>query len=210
MQYFTTRKDFPEILPTEKTFFCSKCGNSPVEKIKNADDTIVYKCDCCESVNERFLAWDPRMVQYFNNNNDELVHGSVGVIVQNKQQEILLFKRVKYPFLWTIPAGHLDVGENPQSAAERELKEETGIIANELKEIFTGEIRGDSCVGGADIHFWHAYLYQVKDDVIPVIEEEEGSKWGWFSLQDVPKVTMPVQYLLSKVVVREILIIPKW
>ncbi|MCB9812480.1 NUDIX hydrolase [Candidatus Nomurabacteria bacterium] len=136
------------------------------------------------------------MEQFFNQDN-ELVHGSVGVIVQNQNKEILLFKRVKYPFLWTIPAGHLDKDEDPKQAATRELHEETQINASELRSVFAGEIRGDSCVGGADIHYWHAYVYQASDDVEPIIEAEEGREWGWFVLSELPELTMPVGYLLS-------------
>ncbi len=197
MQQFTQRKDFPQHLPHNKSFFCLLCGATGVQKIVRDDNTFAYLCNQCNGMSERFLAWDPGMVQYFNNHG-ELVHGSAGVIVLNKHQEILLFKRVKYPFLWTIPAGHRDVGEDPQLSATRELMEETGIFAHELEEVFVGEIRGDSCVGGADIHFWHTYVYRLKSDVTPIIEAEEGMQWGWFAQHRIPKVTSPVMYLLSQ------------
>ncbi len=193
---YTKRISFPKDLPPEKTSFCILCGAPSVAKAVQENGTSVFKCSVCNGTNDRFLAWDPGMEQFFNEN-DELVHSSVGVIVQNPSKEILLFKRVKYPFLWTIPAGHLDKGEGAKEAAFRELYEETHIKVNKLQLVFEGEIRGDSCVGGADIHLWHAYVCQVEDDVEPIIEAEEGREWCWFALNELPELTMPVDHLLS-------------
>lgn len=184
------------MLPTQQTFFCIRCGGTPITKVGHKNANTLYLCSSCGERSERFVAWDPEMVQYFNDKN-ELVHGSVGVIVQNTTKEILLFKRVKYPFLWTIPAGHVGVDEDPSQAALRELYEETQLHVTELQPVFTGEIRGDSCVGGADIHFWHAYICRVEDGIMPTIEETEGREWGWFPLNEIPSVTMPVDYLLA-------------
>jgi len=202
---FTCRKDLPSVLPTKKTFFCILCGATGVTKVKHKNSNFLYHCGSCHQKSERFIAWDPGMEQYFNNQN-ELVHASVGVIVQNEKKDILLFKRVKYPFLWTVPAGHLNKGEEPSEAALRELFEETQITITQLHPVFTGEIRGDSCVGGADIHFWHAYVGRMQNDVEPSIEKEEGGEWGWFSLDKLPEVTMPVTYLLQHKDVNEYLI----
>lgn len=192
----TSRRDLPIELPINKTFFCMFCRKATITKVKKENGTSVYLCESCGKESERFLAWDPGMEQYFNTN-DELVHKSVGVVVQNSKNEVLLFKRVKFPFVWTIPAGHLDLGENPKRAAARELLEETQIVANNLDTLFVGEIKGDSCVGGADIHFWYAYLTTIPDHVEPTIDEDEGREWAWFSLDDLPEVTFPVDYLFK-------------
>lgn len=206
MHRFTKRSDFPEHLPTVKTLFCSLCGANNIHKVIRTDGTATHHCNRCGGDADRFLGWDPGMGQYFNDAG-ELVHESVGVIVQNRQREILLYKRVKFPFVWTIPAGHRDIGEDPRLAAARELEEETTIITatNELKELFVGEIRGDSCIGGVDIHFWYAYLYHMNDNISPTIEEEEGAQWGWYTLDNLPEVTMPLKYLLSQASVKEML-----
>lgn len=47
------------------------------------------------------------------------------------QDEVLMFKRSehkkKFPGFWSIPGGHIDEGEDPLTAAIREVQEETGI-----------------------------------------------------------------------------------
>ncbi len=54
--------------------------------------------------------------------------------------EILLIKQYRYAaerFLYEVPAGRLDPGEQPIDCARRELKEETGCAASGLEYMFT-------------------------------------------------------------------------
>src|SRR5574344_2236222 len=54
------------------------------------------------------------------------------VIVDKKEDKILLVKQFRYPIsnvCFELPAGKLERGENPDLAARRELEEETGYIA---------------------------------------------------------------------------------
>ena len=54
--------------------------------------------------------------------------------------QILLLKQYRYAaeqFLYEIPAGRLDAGEDPKACAARELREETGCVANSLEFLFT-------------------------------------------------------------------------
>ena len=122
--------------------------------------------------------------------------------------EVLLFLRTKYPFLWTIPGGHMSPNEDHESAALRELYEEVKIKPDTVSLIFEGIIFGDECMGGSDIHKWHLYYAKVKD--VNVILDEEGSKFGWFSIKNIPdNLTFPVRYLLEQSSVQKALgIIP--
>lgn len=54
--------------------------------------------------------------------------------------QILLLKQYRYAadqFLYEIPAGRLDTGEDPRDCAARELREETGCTADRLEFLFT-------------------------------------------------------------------------
>lgn len=53
----------------------------------------------------------------------------VRVIVENESGKILLIKNVLAPNSdWTLPGGGVSRGESPKVAAQRELREETGIV----------------------------------------------------------------------------------
>jgi len=48
------------------------------------------------------------------------------VIIGARYREEWIFVRHRERQSWELPAGHIEVGEDPDSAAERELYEETG------------------------------------------------------------------------------------
>jgi ADP-ribose pyrophosphatase len=54
--------------------------------------------------------------------------------------QILLIKQYRYAagdFIYEIPAGKLDAGEDPRACAERELQEETGCSATDVEHLCT-------------------------------------------------------------------------
>ncbi len=65
--------------------------------------------------------------------------GAVAVLALNAQNEILMIKQFRQPvrqYLWEIPAGLLDVpGESLETAALRELQEETGYNSKNLTHL---------------------------------------------------------------------------
>lgn len=69
----------------------------------------------------------------------EVVEHSGGVvIVAVKGDSILFVKQFRYPIkevMLELPAGKLEIGENPDEACERELEEETGYRAKHWKTL---------------------------------------------------------------------------
>lgn len=66
----------------------------------------------------------------------EVVHhpGASAIVAIDEDNRIIMEKQFRYAlndYLLEIPAGKLDVGEDPLVCAKRELEEETGIIASE-------------------------------------------------------------------------------
>lgn len=196
----THRSQFPPILPAQKTQYCFVCGSTDVEKAKESGRNM-YHCRVCGKLNARVLIYDPGMMQTFNKAN-ELVHYSAGTLLVNEKKELLLFLRTKYPFLYTIPAGHISNGEDPKVAALRETEEEVGIIVPDAELVFESEIAGDECVGGADIHYW--YLYLAHTTIKDVKLDEEGARYDWFTVDHIPKeITYPVQFFLQREDIRK-------
>lgn len=65
----------------------------------------------------------------------------VGAVVIHNDQ-VLLVKRAQPPFegLWCIPGGKIRFGESMQHAAEREIREETGIVIRAHQPVYAFEV----------------------------------------------------------------------
>jgi ADP-ribose pyrophosphatase len=67
------------------------------------------------------------------------VHPGGAVVLPLKENgKIILVKQYRYPhnkYLLELPAGKLEIGEDPQTCAERELTEETGYTAKEITKL---------------------------------------------------------------------------
>jgi ADP-ribose pyrophosphatase len=63
---------------------------------------------------------------------------TVGILPLIGKDKIVLIRQFRFPInkeIWEIPAGKLEKGEKPEIGAKRELKEETGYEAKNLKKI---------------------------------------------------------------------------
>lgn len=52
--------------------------------------------------------------------------------------DVSLIRQYRHPaqdILWEIPAGRLDIGEDPENCARRELEEEAGFIAGKMQKL---------------------------------------------------------------------------
>ncbi len=66
-------------------------------------------------------------------------HGGGACVLYAKEGKILFVRQYRYPYaesVYEIPAGKLDKGEDPIKTAERELEEEAGLRAEELKLLY--------------------------------------------------------------------------
>ena len=64
--------------------------------------------------------------------------GSAVILAVDDKKRVLLVRQYRLPaekFLWELPAGRLDPGENVLQACKRELKEETGYTARKWSKL---------------------------------------------------------------------------
>lgn len=199
MTSYTKRSDFPKVLPSVTRQYCWQCHADGAVR-RDHDGVVSYSCLACGADSPRVLVYDPKMVLWFDDE-ERLVHEGCGVFVRQADGKLLLFQRTKYPYLLTIPAGHMENGEAPDLCAVRETKEEIGIQPTNLRKVFEGVIEGDSCLGGADIHYWHAYVSTIDARQAPAVQlDEEGASWGWYDPRDLHagNTVQPVLYLMQQ------------
>jgi ADP-ribose pyrophosphatase len=97
----------------------------------------------------RIVSLDVDQVEYPNGSTGELEmirHPGASAIVPflsdpaGENPQVLLIKQYRYAadgWMYEIPAGRLDAGEDPRTCAARELREETGCTAAELRHLTT-------------------------------------------------------------------------
>jgi ADP-ribose pyrophosphatase YjhB (NUDIX family) len=81
---------------------------------------------------------------------------SVGILVR-RNDRLLLIERRKPPYGWAPPAGHVDDGETYAEAATRELREEVGLEATELRHLLTRRYENRCRRPGGDHHHWQVF-----------------------------------------------------
>lgn len=109
------------------------------------------------------------------------------VIVINNQNQILLEERADDGF-YDFPGGGIDLKESAEEAAARELKEETGLIANRLDffKLYSGEIthyvyfNGDEIYGVDAAYICRDYSGELKPQL------SEVKRLFFCSLEDMP------------------------
>lgn len=64
---------------------------------------------------------------------------TVGALIVNGNGEILLVKSFKWGNRYTVPGGHIELGESSESAVKREVKEEVGLDVEPVKILLIQE-----------------------------------------------------------------------
>ncbi|PIR46847.1 MAG: hypothetical protein COV07_02165 [Candidatus Vogelbacteria bacterium CG10_big_fil_rev_8_21_14_0_10_45_14] len=81
----------------------------------------------------------------------EVIHYSVGAVIE-RDGKYLLIDRARPPFGWACSSGHVDSGEEAETALVREVKEETGYDVVEYDLVLEKTTVANQCTRGATVH----------------------------------------------------------
>jgi putative (di)nucleoside polyphosphate hydrolase len=138
----------------------------------------------------------------------------VGIMVLNRDGLVFTGRRKSKPgeeesgsgYLWQMPQGGIDKGEDPEPAARRELWEETGIRSVALLAETPGWVRYDlppHLIGVAlkgkyrgQEQKWFAYRFEGEESEIaidppPGGHEPEFETWAWRRMEELPGLIVP-------------------
>jgi 8-oxo-dGTP diphosphatase len=119
-----------------------------------------------------------------------------------KDGKVLLVKRNKAPQkgMWAIPGGSVKLGETLQAAAEREIREETGLAVRALRAINTFDLIEQDARG--DIAF-HYVIIDLEADYVggDIRAADDAGAAGWFGPDEVKdlEATPSTVQLLRKI-----------
>lgn len=113
---------------------------------------------------------------------------TVDVVMMRLQQrdlQVLLVKRRSWPFegMWAIPGGFVNIDESLETAAKRELQEETGVQDVYLEQLYTfGDPGRDPRTRVITV----MYFALLNSELLHVRAASDAADVGWFSVYDLP------------------------
>ena len=142
---------------------------------------------------------------------------NVGIMMVNEKGYVFVGQRLdNNQNAWQMPQGGIDAGEDPETAAYRELLEETGVkkqdvrfvasssqwLSYELPEdlipiLWNGKYRGQK-------QKWFLFKFLGEDgDINIATEHPEFSKWKWISKENLLKEIVPFKKSVYENVLKE-------
>jgi 8-oxo-dGTP diphosphatase len=122
---------------------------------------------------------------------------AVGAVVFDRTGRVLLIRRGRPPLegAWTLPGGHVDAGEEPASAAEREVEEEAGLRVSAERLLETVDLVGDGYAYAID-----EYLCVLEDDALKARAGDDAKDVRWVALAELE--SLGVSALARRVILR--------
>jgi 8-oxo-dGTP diphosphatase len=120
----------------------------------------------------------------------------VAFIFRDDQLQLLLIKRRSDPYrgMWAFPGGFVEPGESIETAAARELKEETGLRDVYLEQLYTfGEPGRDPRSRIVTV----AYLALLRPGTRDPRGADDAADAAWFPVDDLPPLAFDHEKILK-------------
>jgi len=137
---------------------CINCLSENVSTIVEKNH-IFYYCSNCKEKNERVIDNDGQ--NYSTKENGLIKHVTIGAIIE-RNNEILLIKRQKFPYGLGIPTTHLHYEESVEETLNRLFIDKIGLNLKDKKLIFHQTVI-DPCRYGAELHECYIFRCKIKN-----------------------------------------------
>ena len=115
--------------------------------------------------------------------------------LRRRDLQVLLIKRRSWPYegMWAIPGGFVNIDESLETAAKRELQEETGVQDVYLEQLYTfGDPGRDPRTRVITV----VYFALLDSERLQVKAAEDAADVGWFSVYDLPSLAFDHEKIL--------------
>ena len=116
--------------------------------------------------------------------------------VRDEKLKLLLIRRAYKPYQgkWALPGGFIEMNEDLDTAARRELKEETGVSGVYLEQLYTfGAVKRDPRERVVTV----AYYALIPSDKIQLQAATDAEAVGWFGMDELPKLAFDHAEIVS-------------
>jgi nucleoside triphosphatase len=107
---------------------------------------------------------------------------TVGALIFNPEGKLLLVQTHKWKGKFTIPGGHVELGESLQTALEREIREETNLELIQAEFLCYQEFIYDDSFYEKRHFIFFDFICQVKEGVVQL--NSEAQDYVWVDLQE--------------------------
>lgn len=123
-----------------------------------------------------------------------------GAVIVNARGRVLAFERASNPGAWQFPQGGLDLGETPEQAMFREVREETGLTRRHVRlldrhpTLLVYELprRSQSKKNGmGQVQYWFYLRWKGDPDVVPEPPVDEFRAAAWMTPAQVVRGAVP-------------------
>jgi len=113
--------------------------------------------------------------------------------------EILLIRRKRDPYggFWAIPGGFVEIDEDLESAARRELKEETGLGVKTLVQVQAFG-RPDRDPRGRTISIAFLSWFEDKETTDNIRAADDAADVRWFSIDHLPDLAFDHREIITR------------
>ncbi|MCK4663001.1 MAG: NUDIX hydrolase [Bacteroidales bacterium] len=115
--------------------------------------------------------------------------------IPGNEYKVLLIQRNQAPYegKWAFPGGFVDINETLETAANRELEEETGLKNIKLKQLYTFDaINRDPRHRTISVVYWGKLDHEEK-----IYSGSDARKVKWFSINEIPELAFDHNHILD-------------
>lgn len=124
---------------------------------------------------------------------------TVDAILINHHQEVLLIERGREPYRgkWALPGGFIDMDESLETACMRELREETGLEIENLKQFKAfGAVNRDPRHRTISVIF-----YAFTEGKLNAKAGDDAANVHWFPISQLPELAFDHRQILNEFIV---------